>query len=230
VPPNKVETVRMRRILITAIALCGVIATPLAAQEAAIAGPGERGYIPTALPDHDTLDKDVLLLVVNRRAVVTLGDKNAMTLTEEKDAGAATFNAPAPGTNKESAEVLLGANTGPVAPSKLAFSMWRYPLGGTSIMLENGLDKPVTYLAAVSMVVGGQRRIKLTTICTAGAGNRSVEQWPLAFDAIQVIQVIDAPAGSCLDPTAMALYRNGDVPPSSRPTAPTSPTAPVPAP
>ncbi len=212
----------MRRIPILAAALT-LLATPGFAQPPAPPAPsgppapGQRGYIPNLAPDHDTLDQGILLLVPGRTVSVTLGDKNAMTVVGEKVADAPKFILPTEHPDAYASTPIYGPPMGPIDPGKLTFIMLRNPSGGVVLTLENGLGKPVSFIAVTSMVVSGQRHSALSTICTAGPGKRDHESWPQPFDVIQVVlQVIDTPEGSCFDPAAQAIYKDGDQPPSAK--------------
>jgi hypothetical protein len=216
----------MRRIPILAAALT-LLATPgfaqppvakppSAATPPALPGPGQRGYIPEAAPEHDVLDQGILLLVAGRAASVTLGAGNAMTLSGEKAADASKVAMPTEHPDAYATTPVVGQPLGPIDPGKLTFTMLRNPSGGVVLILANGLDRPVSFAAVTSMMMDGKRRSALTAICTAGAGKRDFESWPPPIDVIQVIQVIDTPEGSCFDPVARAIYRDGDQPPSAK--------------
>jgi hypothetical protein len=211
----------MRRVSVLAAALV-VLATPGFAQTPAAPAPsrplapGQRGYIPNVAPDHDALDQGILLLVAGRAVSVTLGDKNVMTVADEKAADASKFTLPTEHPDAYATTPVYGEPLGPVDPGKLTFVMLRNPSGGVVLSLENGLAKPVSFIAVTSMMVAGQRRSAPSTICTAGPGKRDFESWPQPIDVIQVVQVIDTPEGSCFDPVARAIYRDGDQPPSAK--------------
>jgi hypothetical protein len=210
----------MRRIPVLAVT-SALLATPGFAQPPAPApsgppGPGQRGYIPSVAPEHDSLDQGVLLLVAGRAVSVTLGDKNVMTVTGEKAADASKITLPTEHPDAYTTTPVYGQPLGSIDPGKLTFTMLRNPSGGVVLTLENGLDKPVSFIAVTSMMVAGQRRSAPSTICTAGPGKRDFESWPQPIDVIQVIQVIDTPVGSCFDPVARTIYRDGDQPPSAK--------------
>jgi hypothetical protein len=166
-------------------------------------------------PDHDVLDQGILLLVPGRAAAVTLGDKNVMTLSGEKVADGSKIALPTDHPNSYSTTPVVGQPLGPITPGKLNFIMVKNPSGGVALVLENGLDKPVSFVAVTSMIVDGKRRSGLSAICTAAPGKRDFESWPQAFDIIQVVQVVDTPVGSCFDPAARMIYHDGDQPPST---------------
>lgn len=169
---------------------------PAAAQQGPVhtPGPGERGYLPLQPPDHAALDQGILILVPGRTAVVGVDGKNDMTLVSEKPA-ADTDDKPAQG--------------------QLAFTLKPNGSGGMMLSVQSGLDRPVAYVAVISMLINGKRALDPTTICAVRPGVAGVEGWPEPLDIVQVVQIVNAPAGTCLDPKSQRLYKEGEQPPSA---------------
>ena len=105
--------------------------------------------------------------------------------------------------NPDGAERLTALPVRPIraTPGTLAYTLW-IDQNGARLRLENALDHPVVYVAAVLYKVKDGLTYRFTSICSVQAGKVGYESWSGPVARVVVTRIEPTPAGPtvCIAP------------------------------
>jgi hypothetical protein len=192
---------------------CGVV---LAIASTAFAQPPPSNT-PAGPPDRSEINPDTneLLLIPSRALTVKLDGNLTPTFSKEGVADSRPHAPKSAGDRETFVPMDLGGMK--IEPGLVAFSLYSSSPTpaepATVLVVANGSEKGLIYVAGLVLKQGDRFIVRKTTICAIGANAIGVETWNEEVSAIFVFKVLHAEPGICIDAETGKAYRSGDQPP-----------------